>query len=487
MRALVVAYAFPPVGGAGVQRVQKLVKYLPLHGVTPSVLTVANPSVPLRDDSLESDLPKDIEIVRAPTLEPGYRLKLWALRKKQQEGGKAGRSDPRLPVHPEGLIGNERVPSVVGGAVRVAVAARIKAGLVRLGRNLLVPDPQVLWLPGAHRALLGRLISARPDDLVFISGPPFSQFCLAALARMRAGTAVVLDYRDEWTVAPNVYAEGGRRPGVVDEGLERAVLRCAHAVTTATEAFRCELLARFPFLDPMRVHTICNGYDPEDFPPSQAAPPSDRFVMTYVGTIFSLTSARGLIDAVRILHARAPELAKHLELRFVGRIVESETAYFEGTETIGVRRLGYLPHHRAIEELSRSHAAICILDEVEGAERVYPAKIFELMYLRRPCLVLAPEGALAELVRRCHAAEIVSPRDAAAIADALARRVQEFRDGRAPRKSEAIDIERFDRRLLAGEFADVFRQARRAARKRSRVRGRGRDRSRGVALASGNN
>src|SRR5882724_7332934 len=130
MRALVVAYAFPPVGGAGVQRVQKLVKYLPLHGVTPSVLTVANPSVPLRDDSLESDLPKDIEIVRAPTLEPGYRLKLWALRKKQQEGGKAGSSSSRLPVHPEGLIGNERVPSVVGGAVRVAVAARIKAGLV---------------------------------------------------------------------------------------------------------------------------------------------------------------------------------------------------------------------------------------------------------------------------------------------------------------------------------------------------------------------
>ena len=58
MRALVVAYAFPPVGGAGVQRVAKLVKYLPLYGVTPSVLTVKNPSVPVRDDSLGRDLPK---------------------------------------------------------------------------------------------------------------------------------------------------------------------------------------------------------------------------------------------------------------------------------------------------------------------------------------------------------------------------------------------------------------------------------------------
>src|SRR5882724_8069430 len=134
MRALVVAYAFPPVGGAGVQRVQKLVKYLPLHGVTPSVLTVANPSVPLRDDSLESDLPGDIEIVRAPTLEPGYALKLWALRKKQRGGGETGSSaspPPRLPVHPEGQIGHERF------------AERLRAALVNAGRHLLVPDPQV--------------------------------------------------------------------------------------------------------------------------------------------------------------------------------------------------------------------------------------------------------------------------------------------------------------------------------------------------------
>src|SRR5205823_2989129 len=123
-----------------------------------------------------------------------------------------------------------------------------------------VPDAQILWLPGANRALLRRLLSDRPDDVVFISGPPFSQFCLAALARARPKTAVVLDYRDEWSLAPSVYAEAGRRSGTVDRLLERALLHSAHAVTTATEAFRRELLARFDFLDPARVHTIPNGY-----------------------------------------------------------------------------------------------------------------------------------------------------------------------------------------------------------------------------------
>ena len=42
-RVLVVAYVFPPAGGAGVQRVTKFVKYLPEFGWDCSVLTVAKP------------------------------------------------------------------------------------------------------------------------------------------------------------------------------------------------------------------------------------------------------------------------------------------------------------------------------------------------------------------------------------------------------------------------------------------------------------
>ena len=57
LRALVVSYAFPPTGGAGVGRPLKLVKYLGLHAVTPTVLSVSNPSVPVQDTSLLADLP----------------------------------------------------------------------------------------------------------------------------------------------------------------------------------------------------------------------------------------------------------------------------------------------------------------------------------------------------------------------------------------------------------------------------------------------
>jgi hypothetical protein len=55
--------------------VVKLVKYLPMHRVRPAVLTVANPSVPLRDESLVADVPASVEVERARTLEPGYAAK----------------------------------------------------------------------------------------------------------------------------------------------------------------------------------------------------------------------------------------------------------------------------------------------------------------------------------------------------------------------------------------------------------------------------
>src|SRR5688500_4867175 len=78
-RVLLISYAFPPVGGAGVQRATKFTKYLGQFGWQPTVLTVANPSVPVLDRSLEADLPSDVPVVRARSWEPGYGVKRQAL------------------------------------------------------------------------------------------------------------------------------------------------------------------------------------------------------------------------------------------------------------------------------------------------------------------------------------------------------------------------------------------------------------------------
>ncbi len=435
IRALVVAYSFPPTGGAGVGRPVKLVKYLGLHGVRPAVLTASNPSSPVRDESLLADIPTGTEIVRVRTFEPGYGVKRvgWSL-------------------------------AQAGAAAQLSLGQRALKLALAVGHQALVPDPQILWLPAAELALARRLARGA-DDAVLISGPPFSQFLLGPLARMRPGTAVILDYRDEWSTVREVYEMNARLPARVGAALERTVVGSAHAITTATEAFRENLLARFPFLDPAAVVAIPNGYDPDDFPAALPGPSAtaDRLTVTYAGTIFRLTSARGFLGAVRRLHAAEPALARRLRVRFLGRIVETELDAFAGSEALGVECEGYVPHAEVTRALAASHLALCILDDAPHVERIYPAKIFELGHLadRRGLrvLTLSPPGALADLVRTHRIGEVLPPRDEAAIAEVLARELRAFVAGTRPPAPRPTDFARFDRRALAGDFARVMRAA----------------------------
>ncbi len=441
LRVLLVSYSFPPVGGAGVQRVVKLAKYLPLHGVRPAVLTVANPSVPLRDESLLRDVPTNVQVHRARTLEPGYGAKRAAWR--AQASAPARRS---------------------GAASLRARGVRALAGVAG---QALFPDPQVLWQPAAQLALALRL-AARRDDAMLVSGPPFSQFLLAPLARAgRVG--VVLDYRDEWSTLRRTYEMARSHASrLLGDPLEAALLRQAHAIVTATDEFRENLLVRFPLVDPGRVFSIPNGYDPEDFPHPLPAPGRDRFVITYAGTVFTLTSARGLLGAIRLVHARSPDLARSLHVRFVGRVVDTELDAFAGTEALGVERIGYIPHDDVLRELAASHMTLCLLDDVAGAERIYPAKIFELMRLGRPVMTLAPPAStLARLVARHDLGPIAHPRDEHAIAGLLEERLRAFQgsDNAPATWQKAPGIERYDRRALAGEFAEILREAASSARR----------------------
>jgi glycosyltransferase involved in cell wall biosynthesis len=434
LRALVVAYNFPPVGGAGVQRVLKLVKYLPAHGVAPRVLTVSNPSVPVLDASLERDFPPGLVVTRVRTLEPGYAAKRAAWQAK----------------------GPEAAPPRGAQALR----KKLTSGAASVARQLLFPDPQLLWQPAAQLGLARELARERPD-VVFVSGPPFSQFLLAPTTRaFRRRTALVLDYRDEWSTYRTSYEMMGSVLGrLIGDPLEHALLRSAHAITIATEEFRAALLERFPFLDPSRVHAIPNGYDDEDMPAEHVDPPKDRLVIAYAGTIFKLTSTRGFLAGIRRFHERSPELAQSLSVRFMGRIVETEADAFEGTRALGVETLGYLPHDEVLRALAASHITLCVLDDVTGAERIYPAKIFELMAIGRPILTLSPEGALARLVRSEKLGVVLPPRDEAAIAAHLESLVNDFRAGKLSAKTTAKPPARFSRRALAGDFARVFREA----------------------------
>jgi glycosyltransferase involved in cell wall biosynthesis len=391
-RVLFISYEFPPVGGAGVQRTTKFVKYLPACGWEPSVLTVANPSVPAFDKSLVKDVPKQVLIRRARTLEPSYSVKAAVVAK----GGGVG----------------DILRRVVRGFIKIA----------------LQPDPQILWLPAALREGT-RLLQEIPHTAIVASGPPFSTFLLGARLSCQTGVPLVLDYRDEWDIS-STYWENKRLDRIslaVQKWMQHKAVRAARALVATTRSSAAALEAVRDRAGSMaQVECIYNGYDPEDFPPEPIAWRPGPYRLAYVGTLWKLTSVAPLVEAVARLAEHSPSLAADLELVFAGRRTAEQQQILDRLKGLPCRLVEhpYLDHSQALD-LTRSADCLCVLlSNLPHAQRVVPAKIFECMAARRPVLAIGPAGEMWQLLREYPAAHLHMPADTVGITEFLARSIE---------------------------------------------------------------
>src|SRR5438552_8607286 len=69
MRVMLIAHGFPPASGSGSNRALAFARYLPPHGWRPSVLTVQTQWAHQRDESLLTEVPSDLEVVRTRSFE----------------------------------------------------------------------------------------------------------------------------------------------------------------------------------------------------------------------------------------------------------------------------------------------------------------------------------------------------------------------------------------------------------------------------------
>lgn len=428
-RVLFVSYAFPPVGGAGVQRTTKFVKYLPSHGWSCSVLTAENPSVPVLDERLLGEIPPATRVVRTRTFEPSYAAK--------QAVAKAHGEAP-------------------------TTTAKARALLKKGATALLQPDAQMLWNVTAVRAGLELLREARHDAIV-ASGPPFSSFLLGALLSRLSGVPLVLDYRDEWDIS-NAYWENKKLDDVslrVQRAMQRAAVREAVAlVATSRPSMRALERVRDESRSRARVVCLYNGFDSADFEayPAGSRVHAGRYRLSYLGTLWNLTDVTPLVHAVELLADARPELAKRLELLFAGRRTEQQEAILGRLRRspVALQRMPYVEHGEVISLLKSSDGLLVLLSDLPHAERVVPGKIFEYMASGRTVLCVAPEGEAWHLLEGYPRAHRVHPRDPLALAEVLTSELERrARDEPGPTVDPAT-IAHFDRKAQAGELAQLL-------------------------------
>lgn len=426
---MLIAYQFPPVGGAGVQRVAKFTKYLPEHGWDVSVLTVSNPSVPVVDQSLLAEIPPQTVIRHAKSLEPGYRLK------------------------------QQLAPTAAAGGASGGWKAGIKRAVKNAAAVLLQPDPQILWVPQAIRQGK-KLLREMPHHAILVSGPPFSSFLVGAALRRKSGLPLVLDYRDEWTISNKYWENKSRNPLAerFQRRLQKHVLRRADTVIATTQRSAGTLAQEARDAHhPIPVQCLYNGFDPADLPDlPEADSPGDcqRYRLAHVGTLWTLTTARPLVEAVERLAERSPELAARLEIEIVGRCTQAEEALLQRLKPLPCQllRRDYVDHLAAVQVMRDASELCLLLADVPGAERVLPGKTFEYLATGRDILSISPAGEMQDVLSEFAGVSQFSPPDVGGICEHLARRLANL----GPRTSYPRRLDRFDRRQQAGQLAGVL-------------------------------
>jgi hypothetical protein len=431
LNVLLVTYSFPPAGGVGVLRAASLARYLPEEGIRLDVLTTRNASAVGTDSALLKEIPAAVTVHRTTTLDLPFGLKKWI--KKLITGGKPS-------------AGNAGVPS----------ASPRKANfLKRTVQDLLLPDPQVTWLPVLTRAAR-RIVKDRKIDVVVITVPPFSSVLLVAKLRKEfPDLAIVVDFRDEWlsTTIDLVSFSRSERAIKVARDAEADAVAKATTVVAVTEAARREIRGRYPQEPESKFQLVPNGFDGTRLrgPVSSTAPPShDRIVAAYVGTLYGSTEPTTLVEAMQSL---PPEVKSRFRLRFIGHIEEPRfrEALLELGDMVEVK--GFLPQHEALAVMNEADYALLITHDPLNVA----AKFYDYIGSGKPILgTVHPDGDVRRLLEDLGAGWWAGSRDvegirqlfldAAARGDSLSSAFQ----------PDVHKIAQFERKVLAQRYAGLL-------------------------------
>jgi glycosyltransferase involved in cell wall biosynthesis len=446
-RVLMVAYAFPPVAGVGVQRTLKYATYLPRSGWEPVVLTARNPGLSPRDDESERSLPPDLIVERAFSPEPVKLRNAMghvARTMMRRPGGGAregnGSAAPAAASH----SGGTRAP--LGGPLRSMWGQAI--------RLTFFPDEEVGWVPFAIRRGL-EIHRRTPVDAVYSTLAPVSCHLVAGMIAHRTGLPWIADYRDPWmgnmlaAPLPAVHAR-------LQRSIEARFVQLADRSVFATDALMAAYGDRYPQAVG-RFRAIPNGYDRSELIGIEpAAPPRPGgFHLLYAGSLYRPNELEAFLLGVELLLDRRPDLRDRLRVDFLGRVNEPNSrlaAQFDTPERLRgvVSYEGFVSHSKALARMAGADALLQLMPDMPGAEVFVGGKLVEYLAFDRPILAVMPRGDGRALVERLPTG-IVADVEPGSVAAALERLLD-----RTPAPAPADPEGRYDRVNLAGQLARLL-------------------------------
>jgi glycosyltransferase involved in cell wall biosynthesis len=371
-KVLVIAYYFPPMGLSGVQRTLKFIKYMKDYGWEPVVLTTAGTGYFAHDNTLLEEAEKTgVKIIRV--------------------GGK----DINSRLAKKGTV---KMPAEI-----------IRKTLNRLNYTFFIPDNKTGW---NRKAIVKarEILNSEEFDMIFVSGPPFSSFMMAAVLKEEFSLPLVVDYRDLWYGSQFAfYPTPFHR--YLHKKREYKVLKAADKIIATNRKVKEKILDYYKFLTFEDIYIISHGFDPQDF--ENLVPEkrnNNKMILTYSGIFYEFITPKYFLKAFKKLSAERPDIAANIELHFVGFLRKENEKLIRKLDLQSyVKQYGYLNHRDALIKVITSDILWLMVGHARNVETHSAGKLYEYFGTRKPILACLPAGALKNAVEEYGAAFITEP------------------------------------------------------------------------------
>ena len=420
-KVLIITYYWPPSGGSGVQRWLKFSKYLRDFNIEPVIYTVDNPLYPIKDTSLESEIPLGLEVLKQPIFEPNSFLSIFGNNKKKES---AGFLNPN--------------PTLLGRFFQYVRA------------NYFIPDARKFWIKPSVK-FLSNYLKNNEIEVVITTGPPHSMHIIGLALRDKFKIKWISDFRDPWTEIDYFQQLPlTKKANKKHHQLEQEVLEKSDMVIVVGETMKKKFLKHNH-----NIEVLTNGFD--SYENSLTIELDSNFSITHVGLMNADRNPTILWEVLYEISSENIDFKNNLRIKFIGKIDDTVIQDIQVFNPKNIVRIPYLDHEEVRKYQASSQVLLLSINQVLSAKGIITGKIFEYLQAKRPILGIGPEdGDAAAILKKTNAGNIVGFNNKVELKAAVLKLYKDFKEEKLFVKS--IDIEQFHRKNITRQLAQVIKK-----------------------------
>ena len=420
-KVLIITYYWPPAGGSGVQRWLKFSKYLRDFEIEPVIYTIDNPSYPILDKSSESEIPKDLEILKQAIFEPNSMLSFFGRNNKKES---AGFLNPN--------------PTFFGSIIQYIRA------------NYFIPDARKFWIQPSVN-FLSNYLEKNHIDAIITTGPPHSMHIIGLELKKKLGIKWISDFRDPWTEIDYFQQLPlTKKATKKHQDLEQEVLIKSDMVVVVGETMKEKFLQHTK-----KIEVLTNGFDTIEDLSTQKL--DEKFSITHVGLMNSDRNPTILWEVLNEISNTNLNFKNDLRIKLIGKLDDAVIQDLKVFDHNTIETIPYLDHKDVGKYQASSQILLLSINEVPSAKGIITGKIFEYLQAKRPILAIGPEdGDAAMILKNTNAGTIIGFKNKTALKATILNLYKDYKEGVLFVKS--INIEQYHRKNITSQLAEVIKK-----------------------------